>query len=776
MIALVFSYFLGILLLQCFKTLPAISLIAALLFILLLLGIFSRFRYGTRYGLAFLSGFLWVLIHAQMVLNTTLPDSLALKPIEVIGIVESIPIEREENIHFHFKIQKTIPASLWPSPGTVKVHWRHPSLKPRVGEQWQLFLKLKKIYGYSNPGSMNVEKIAFQQHLVAEGRVLDQKNFSRVADSFWSHPIDQLRTSLKEKIQKSGQNHKSFLGVVLALSMGDQSRIDPAQWLVFRKTGTAHLLSISGLHIGFIAAFFNFLFKKTVSFLRFSIKGRRSIKVMAATVGGLFAVLYAALAGFSIPAQRALMMIAIFVIGLASKKRYTGFQGYCIALWVVLTLEPLSVLSAGFWLSFSAVAVILYTMNSRLNPQGKYWKVFRIHVALFLGLAPITLTFFNECSLVSPISNLIAIPYFSFLVVPSCLTAILILPFSAIVAQPLFLIAEKLIALIWPLLHVLAEAPTLQIQMQPSAWTFLTASIGVLCLFLPAGLIGRYCGFICLLAALVIPTKLPEIPFNTAEITVLDVGQGLSTVVQTRSHVLVFDTGPKLSEHFDTGQAVVLPFLQSINQKQIDCLVISHADNDHSGGADSILKAMPVKEILSSDQPFSDRWVLPCEAGAHWEWDGVTFEFLHPLSDTVGKKNDRSCVLRVQAGLQSVLMTGDIEAKIERQLVEHLGKKLASTVLIVPHHGSKSSSTPAFIEAVRPKYAIITAGYANHYGHPKTEIVSRYEERGIVVWDSIRHGAIRFKLNSQALLTLNSHRCSTQKYWNTSIDGIHGVC
>jgi len=735
--------------------------------IVLLLAFYTRFKPWTRLLLAFSLGFLVVLVSARSIVQSWIPNEIVGTPITVVGMVHSLPLQKGKSLQFQFKIQSVQPQSQWPAPGIVKLRWWDPRAVVGVGEQWRFVVKLKRPHGYANPGSMDLEKYFFEHQLVAEGSIVSKRLFEKLSDNPWDYPFGRIRAWIRNQV-KHALEGRPFMGVMMALSMGDQSGISPEQWQVFRQTGTGHLVAISGLHISLIASFVYFLTKKMYYFLppnRFA----GSIKSVGYCMGWLLACLYAALSGFSIPSRRAIFMMSAFMLSIILRKVQRASRGYWIALGLVLVCDPLSTLSAGFWLSFTAVGIILYSMQNRLATKGWWLQSGRIHFILFLGLTPITLALFNSASLVSPFANFIAIPYFSFWVVPCCVGGTLSLFFSKTVARLLFSMGDYGLQGLWHLLETLANMPYASWHYSNQNTALIgIAMAGLLCFLLPKGLAGRYVGLIALLPLLLSPV--PSIKEGRAGITVLDVGQGLATVVETKNHVLVFDTGPQLSKHFDTGEQVVLPFLATRQKKAIDRLIISHADNDHKGGADSIIKAMPVHHIISSDQPLADRVVDPCVAGQRWQWDGVLFEILHPTMDYTGKKNDRSCVLKVQAGTQSVLMTGDIEVKSEKDLIQRVPQALASTVLIVPHHGSKTSSSKAFIAAVHPHYAIITVGYANRYGHPKPAILQRYREASIPVFDSLHHGAISFTLNSESPLKIQSYRLDHKNFWNPDVD------
>jgi competence protein ComEC len=480
----------------------------------------------------------------------------------------------------------------------------------------------------------------------------------------------------------------------------------------------------------------------------------------------IVAILYALLAGFSIATQRALVMIVFLMFSLFKKRVYSSAKGYFCALMVVLILDPLSTLNMGFWLSFGAVAIILYGMKGRLNPTGLWWKWGRVQWLVGFGLTPLTLALFNTASLVSPLANLVAIPWVSLLVVPFSLIASICVIFNDDLGTFFFRLAHYALMVLWPILEKLSHILKNIFESGSfSLFNLVIVMVGFLFLSAPQGFPIKTVGLIWLLPLFLI--KPSGVEKNAAKVTVLDVGQGLSAVVETQNHTLIFDTGPRVSEHIDTGERVVLPYLATRGIKEIDALIISHGDNDHAGGTHSILQKASVKKVISSEKLFSKPNIELCFAGQRWKWDGVLFEILHPSDVLAAKRNERSCVLRIQTGSQSVLFTADIEAGSEKWLMQKIPQKIASTVMLVPHHGSQTSSTIEFIRLVSPQYAIIPVGYLNRYGYPKPSVIKRYQEESIIVFDTVKDGAISFMVNDRSsFITINRHRIENKKYWH----------
>ena len=435
-----------------------------------------------------------------------------------------------------------------------------------------------------------------------------------------------------------------------------------------------------------------------------------------------------------------------------------------LALWLVLLWQPTAVLAAGFWLSFAAVALILYAMQGRLQVANLWWRWGRVQWVVSLGLLPLLVLFFGQGSLSSPLANLIAVPWVSLVVVPLTLMGTALL----LVFEPLGRVLVSLAAWafqgLWPILEWLhATVPVL--QRPPHGPTLALAAIGLMWGLLPRGWPARWLGLLLCLPLLWYRPPQPE-P-GQAWFTLLDVGQGLAAVVRTQRHVLVFDTGPGFASGFNTGDAVLLPYLRHQGITAVDKLVISHSDMDHLGGAHALVAGMPVAQVFSGEARRMD-WTpfTPCQQGQSWQWDGVRFTFLYPSRALTQRQgNNDSCVLRVQAGEQVLLLTGDIEAGAERELLAS-GEPLAAQVLVVPHHGSETSSQPAFVSEVAPQWALFSAGYRNRHGHPREGVLARYHLIGADTMQTWRDGAIHLRLEG-AEIRPHGYRHRARRYWHS---------
>jgi competence protein ComEC len=481
------------------------------------------------------------------------------------------------------------------------------------------------------------------------------------------------------------------------------------------------------------------------------------------------AVVYTMLAGLALPTQRALIMLGVGLTGILAYRQLRPGHALLLALVIVLLFDPFAVLGPSFWLSFGAVAVLIYIATGQGMPRretpvlqrGLLWG--KLQWWLLLGILPLSIFWFGRVSVGAVLANLLAIPWVGVLIVPLVLLAAAISMLSLPLACWLFHVADYLLDMFWRWLELVSGLPfNLWSPPAPSLWALLCAFVGVALLLAPKGLPGRWVGALWLLPMVL--TKSPVPAVGEFWLTALDVGQGTAVVVRTHEHALVYDAGPKFSERFNAGEAVVLPYLRSLGINRIDRLLISHGDNDHIGGAQALIDEMPIGSILTSVPERFD--FIPadhCRIGQRWEWDGVMFEVLHP--DRPGKGNNSSCVLLVSAPGGRALLTGDIEKQAERLLLrDH--RLMPVDLLLVPHHGSRTSSTPGFIDVLRPAHAIIPAGYLNRYGFPKPDVVARYQQRDVAIWVTGDEGAVMFEAGSEGVYPRLLYRRQAGKYWH----------
>lgn len=729
-------------------------------------------------GMAMLA-FYYAQVRADWRLQERLPVHCQQQPLSVRVVIVSVPAQQAYGVSFVARVERVLRHGCH-VPERLKLHWYTPRQQPgvpsagmplplRAGERWQFSVKLKQPYATRNPHGFDYAAWCLANHIGAVGSIVGKAPMRRVSALVWQPAalIAHWRQRVGDRMTAVlGQTPES--GVLRALVIGDDSQIDRTHWQWFVNTGVNHLMSISGLHITMLAAL-GYWFARRIWWLVPGLALRMPSKQAASIAGALVAIAYAALAGFSIPTQRTLYMLLTVALLVNVRRRVPFSWVLSAALWVVVLLDPWAVLAPGFWLSFGAVAVLAFAMGGRLHPATWLQDVLHSQWAMTLAFAPVLLALFNQVSLISPLANALAIPLISLAVVPLAIAGSL-LPLDAALHVSAWVCQHCLSALHW-----LQQWPwAVWYQASPPMWAAGLAMLGVLVMLMPKGWPLRWAG-----GLLCLPMCLPVSPplySGQMRVTVLDVGQGLSVLVQTTGHTLLYDAGPALGSEQDAGQRIVLPYLRHLGVRQLSMAVISHDDTDHVGGMASVLQGVPAMRVLSSLTPqaafFKQMQGKPlshqsCRQGQHWRWDGVDFSILSPLADAgelARKDNDRSCVLRIQSAHGSLLLTGDIERVAEQDLLQS-GINVQSTVMTMPHHGSKTSSSPAFVQAVSPQWAIATAGYLNRFGHPKSAILQRYALQGSTVLRTDRDGAVMLSFLEGVQPQVKNWRQVAPHYW-----------
>jgi competence protein ComEC len=743
-------------------------------------------------GAALAFGLLWALGFGQFRLGDRLPSDAGRQSALVEGRILGLPQPMGRGVRFDFEVAGTLEAAV-AVPRKLRLSWYDPpAAPPRAGEAWRLRVSLRGPRGLSNPGGLDYEQWLFEQGIGALGYVRNSASNLRLADGgerFWSAAVWRRELHGRLAAVLAGSE---VAGLMEALTLGVDDSISPRQWEVLRRTGTVHLIAISGSHIGLIAALAFAAAQWLCTCLGLARWPPPAVAAFAAFAAAGF---YSALAGFSIPTQRALIMVGVAMGAVVLRRNFSPLRVLATALLAVVLYDPMAVLAPGCWLSFGAVALIAYATAARVgSPQSassasvdlprarrssrlrrlaaplrwlgglirKASVLLKINWFTAFGLAPLLFLFFKQVSLVSPLANLLAVPVLGAVLMPLCLAGALLLPVAPETGAALLKLGEWLLMGFWPVLKGLSAWPWAQwTRADPPLWTFPPALLGALLLLAPHGIPARWLGVVLLLPALAARVERP-LP-GAFRLALLDVGQGLATVVETRHRVLVFDTGARLGPDFDMGSAVVEPYLRQRGVRAIDLLVVSHGDNDHSGGARSLFELLPVAAVYTSaPERLAGLPVAPCYEGQHWRWDGVDFDMLGPLGAD-GKENDRSCVLRVRGARGSALLTGDIERAAENRLAERYGAGLGSDILVVPHHGSDTSSTMRFLEAVRPRYALIPAGHLNRFGFPRPAVLARYAAIGAATLNTAEAGAIEILVGEPTPPRL--HRPEYRRYW-----------
>lgn len=717
----------------------------------------------------FLFGYFYAATLAESRLADALPDEWQGRDIDISGIISELPRQQDNGLRFSFTVEQVLtPEAHVPAHILLSTYddEKFPELDLHAGERWQLTVRLKQPHGSSNPHNFDFEAWALEHNVRAVGYVRG-KGDNRLLDEISDSPayyIERLRETVRTHFQKT-LGDAPYTGILTALAVGDQNGISAEQWAVFNRTGVTHLMSISGLHITMLAGI---AFGLAYSLWRRSIRLTLLIPARkVAALSGLFAALiYTLVSGYGIPAQRTLYMISTMSIMLLFSRNVAPSQLLASAVMVVLLLDPWAVISPGFWLSFGAVLLIFYISANRLRKQHHLIEYGRIQWAMTLGLIPLLLALFQQLSLVSPIANAFAIPLVSFLIVPITLLGTLP-PLEWL----LYLAHQALTLCMWALNWLNALPYAVWTQHAPPDWAILLGGLGVLWLLLPRGFPGRWLGVFLMVPLF---TAQPELPApGQAHITVFDVGQGLSVLVRTQNHALLYDAGPDFNGEANAGNRILLPALRGMGIAHLDTLVLSHDDRDHTGGAAPLLEQLAIDQVLSSLSP--NHALLkpltqahPCLDGQTWTWDGIRFDMLHP-DELPGQKpgihdNDASCVLRISTGTHSVLLTGDIEEFAEYRLLNAHRELLPSTLLVAPHHGSKTSSSEDFVAATHPRYVVFTAGYHNRFGHPREEIEQRYRAIGSEVLRSDFDGAIAIRMDGNTF-NVSRRRQEQARYW-----------
>ncbi len=842
------AFLLGVVFVQQLGFLPELSSLIAILLCTCLFFVLSLFLIKHKkvvfrkeitlisaFILLIIVGFIASFLYAEKQLSYRLDEDFIGKNLLVTGFVSNIPVTDGEVQRFEFNLESyRMLASDSKSSAQMKAQLKFPQKirlswyygeQVNAAEKWQFEVRLKPPHGFMNPGGFDYEAWLFQHGIHATGYVRKsalnqrQQNSSRFA---FIGTINNIRQSLSQQIDVIASNHlgsnnmdstdqgtdeTGSFALVKALAVGFKSSISHKQWQVLINTGTSHLMAISGLHIGLASLFAFVLIRRTVP--AFIIK-RIPAQHVAVAGGMIVALLYALIAGLSVSTQRAIIMLFVLSIMMLIRRNHRPVDALGFALLLVLLIDPLAVLSVGFWFSFSAVAVIFISLDSSSGSTVQQQKVLntsvwtkvistlkqwiRLQLVISVFLLPLSLFMFQQVSLISPVANFLLIPYVSFLVVPVVLLALACNLLFPAIAEILFILSAALLDLIWPVLFYLSELPyVLWVQGDVDVFKLLLATCAMLLIFFAkrlSSLIVKkisnkscfnrvYCAVLFTAVLMFMPVFIitkPQLKTGEYRVTILDVGQGSAAVLQTQNRVMVFDAGAKYSDRLDAGSSVVIPYLRSLGVRSLDYLIISHGDTDHIGGAQAILDEYPATDVIGQDiENLHAKNKYGCFEGFKWQWDGVEFEFLSPAMGDIssflgGKRNNHSCVLHVASKSGAVLFTGDIEKRVERQLLNKYGKQLAADILIVPHHGSKTSSSSAFINTIDPKISLFSLGYKNRYKFPNNEVIKRYELLSSDLIQTDKTGAITINLTEKDGIVVTKYREKAGKYWHHKVN------
>jgi len=713
---------LGLLTLRFLPALPPVWLLLLLPILALML---LPFR---TYALAFfLFGFTWACTSAHWALEDRLPIGLDGQTLWLEGQVVGLPQTEEGVVRFELENAQSRRSRL---PERIRVAW-YGGTQVRSGEQWRLAVKLKRPGGLANPDAFDYEAWLLAQRIGATGTVVDGQRLAP-ARAAWRDALRQRLLAVDARGREGG---------LAALVLGDGSGLSREDWQVLQDTGTVHLLVISGQHIGLLAGV---IYALVAGLARWG-WWPRALPWLPWACGLAFAgaLGYGLLAGFEVPVRRACVMVGMVLLWRLRFRHLGAVWPLLLSLNCVLIFEPLVSLQPGFWLSFVAVAVLIVIFGGRLGAWSWLQSWTRAQWLIAIGLLPVLLALNLPVSVSGPAANLIAVPWVSLAILPPALIGTLLLPVPHVGEWLLWLAGGSLDWLFRFLAVVAGWLPAWLAGSVPG-WAWLLSLFGAILLLLPKGVPMRALGWPLLLLCVFPPVK--PIPHGQVEVLQLDVGQGLAILLRTRNHTLLYDTGPRFGE-FDIGERVVRPALFKTGVRNLDLMLISHADADHAGGAQAIHQGLPVARVLGGELEKLHP-SLPaqlCQNGERWDWDGVQFATWRWEQAAAG--NQASCVLSVEAKGERLLLTGDIDADTERVL---LGSDfdVRADWLQAPHHGSRTSSSKNFLRAVAPRGVLISRGRNNAFGHPHPLVMARYGWLGIASFDSAELGAIGLQLGT----------------------------
>ena len=659
-------------------------------------------------------------------------------------------------------------------PARVRVSWFEPPLEPAIGDVWEFELRLRRPRGYSNPGVFDVEAWLFRQKIQATGYVVNGKRNRRLETDSES-AIDSFRREFLARAARAAGSPDAA-AVLAAVGVGARHRISRTQWDNYAVTGTSHLMAISGLHIG-LAATVAFVFARVLLGL---LRITGNAHALAIMIGVVVAAAYAGVSGLGVPAQRASLMLLVAAFAIVRRRHIDPFAAIAVAALGIFILDPVSTMTPGFNLSFAAVVVLLWLARVRKNVRvnGLFYRrvgntvkqLFTMQVFLLFGLMPLTVILFHRIAFLALPVNLVAVPLFSIVTVPFTLTGLALGGSEGMFGNGALRIAAGSVEWLLALIGQAARLPfadTGVAEIQGFRW--LVVLMPSLLIMLPRRWPGRR---VALLGVAALLLQSPGTPAKgCVEVHVLDVGQGLATVLQTERSTVIFDTGASYRDGGAVAEHVIVPFLKSKRITRIDRLVVSHADIDHSGGVGTIHEYAEIGTLLVGESLRETNlasWT--CAAGHGWRADGVSFRMLHPDAAAPREGNDSSCVLLLETGPFALLLTGDIEAAAEREIIARTGLA-AVDVIVVPHHGSLTSSSEAFVDVVSPQLAIVSAGYGNRWGFPKEQVLLRWQAVGAEVLGTATAGAVSFRLcRAGGLQDLRTDRHERRRFWREGTD------
>ena len=705
------------------------------------------------------------------------------RDVAIIGVVASLPVKLERGVRFEFDVDRVVTSNVR-VPSRLLLGWYNNDAALQPGEQWAVTVRLKRPHGPMNPGGFDFEAWMLERNLRASGYVRAGRNDAaplRTQPMVWAprYAIERARSNLRDELLPKLAG-KRYGGVLLALVLGDQRAISDADWTLFNRTGIGHLVSISGLHITMIASLAGLavgaLWRRSPVLL-----ARAAAQTAAVLAALTAAFLYALLAGWGVPAQRTVVMLATVGVAWLFNSRIGAATSLALAAALVCLTDPWAVLAPGFWLSFGAVAAIVWVMHGRTLHAGAsglhavLHAAVRVQIAVTLALIPATVLLFHQLSIVSPLANAVAIPVVSWAVTPLALLgamfAVLPAPLS-LVAEPVLGMADAIFAIVATLLQWASSFSWANVPVAtPPLVLVVLAAIGVIWLLAPPGWPLRVIGAIALIPMFVWPaTRAAD---NEVWVTALDVGQGSALLVETQDQVWLYDAGPRYSADTDAGERLILPYLRHRGISRLDGLIVSHLDSDHSGGAASILRGITVDRVISSIAPGhtvlgARADVERCAAGVQWSLGALTFAMLHPVApdyEVRRTSNSMSCVVLITSGAIRLLLTGDVPSADEPALLAR-SPTLRANWLAVPHHGSRNSSGALLLDTLGATAAVAQAGYRNRFRHPDPDVVARYQAKNVRFFRTDYAGALQWRFAADGSSTVSSSRQLDARYWH----------
>ncbi len=726
----------------------------------------------------FVLGLCLSILHLADVVEKQLPFTLEGIDLPLTVRVVDLPESNSRSTRFIARIIEAPANTSWSE--TIRLSWYHsrsdkvPQIEP--GQVWRLTVRLKRPRGFSNPKGFDYHAWLLGNGIYATGYVRTKADYKLLSEpGGWRFSF--LRYHLLQELFLKGR--ELYHGELLrALILGDRSGIEQRQWDVLQATGTIHLMAISGLHVGLVATLGFLLGGAMRRVIAVTTGSRLVLRLIPPAFSVGFAVLYAGLAGFSIPTQRALIFVVLVNLAGLLYRRVNLYHLLAVCALVIVLLDPFAFLSPGFWLSFGAVLVLFYLFSQRVGKVSRLRGALFSQAALFVGMiAPLCLLVL-PVSLVGPLANLVAVPVVSLVIIPALFMAVLTSFASQVWALVVLGFADNVFHYLWWVLELFASHDAVWWHAPVHGWIALPLGLlAAVLLLAPRGVPFRWAGAALLLLFLSSPGSRKE----GLKLTVLDVGQGLAVVVETEEATLLYDTGARFSDNFDVGSRIISPYLIAHGSSRLDRIYVSHSDNDHAGGLSGVLANLQVDEVASGQrrvvlrqlrkrgEETDNHLFSDCREGMQWTHGKLKVEALWPTDAgarvDMGETNNHSCVLLLRYGDWQILLPGDIEADVERALLSSARLPEAVDILVAPHHGSRSSSTTAFVSRVSPAHVVYSAGYKNRYRHPHPDVVERYRWQGSTGYNTAALGAVTFQLNPTGTLDVHYHRKTGRRLW-----------